>query len=150
MTVTFESLPVELIADILGELDLNSLITLSCLSRLLHNIASDSSLNPWRRPILRALTSGQYEDSLRHLSVRRTVPRINWVEILTLAHPSFILLDATLPNLKATEWEECFHRRFLPGWRKWKKDGTWKAAYLTSVLSCNCIQPASPDVNDLD
>jgi hypothetical protein len=144
MTVTFESLPVELIADILGELDLNSLITLSNLSRRLHNIASDSFLNPWRRPILRALRSGQYEDSLRHLSVRRTVPRLNWVEILTLAHPAFILLDATLPNLKATEWEECFNRRFLPGWRKWKKDETWRAAYLKSALSCNCIHPASP------
>lgn len=136
MSVTFESLPVELIADILAELDLESLITLSYLSRRLHNIASDSSLNPWRRPILRTLRSGQYEDSLKHLSVRSTVPRQNWVEILTLAFPSFILFDATLPNLKVSDWEECFKRRFLPGWRKWKKDGTWKAVYLKSVLPC--------------
>jgi len=134
MMVTFESLPVELIADILGELDLESLITLSCLSRRLRDIASDPSLNPWRRPILRTLGSGQYEDSLKHLSVRCTVPRQNWVEVLTLAHPSFILFEATLPNLKIIEWEECFNRRFLPGWRKWKKDGTWKAAYLKSVF----------------
>lgn len=133
VTRTFESLPVELIADILGELDLESLITLSYLSRRLHDIASDSSLNPWRRPILRTLRSGHYEDCLRHLSVRRTVPRQNWVEVLTLAYPSFILFEATLPNLKMTEWEECFSRRFLPGLRKWKKDGTWKAAYLKSV-----------------
>ena len=132
--MTFESLPVELIADILGELDLKSLITLSYLSRRLHDIASDSSLNPWRRPILRTLRSGHYEDCLRHLSVRRIVPRQNWVEVLTLAYPSFILFEATLPNLKMFEWEECFNRRFLPGLRKWKKDGTWKAAYLKSVL----------------
>lgn len=132
-TVTFESLPVELIADILGELDLKSLITLSYLSRRLYDIASDSSLNPWRRPILRALRSGQYEDNLRHLSVRRTVPRQNWVEVLILADPSFILFEATLPNLKMSEWEECFNRRFLPGWRKWKKDTTWKGVYLKSV-----------------
>jgi F-box domain len=141
MTVTFESLPVELIADILGELDLQSLITLSYLSRRLYNIASDSSLNPWRRPILRTLRSGQYEDSLRHLSVRRTVPRQNWVEVLTLAHPLFILFEATLPNLKMSEWEECFNRRFLPGWRKWKKDGTWKSVFLKLVLLCVAYVP---------
>lgn len=130
--VTFESLPVELIAEVLGELDLESLIKLSHLSRRLHHIASDSSLNPWRRPILRNLRSAIYEDALKHLSVRSTVPRQNWIEILSLAHPSFILYEATLPNLKAVEWEECFNRRFLPGWRKWKKDGTWKELFLKS------------------
>jgi hypothetical protein len=150
MTVTFESLPVELIADILGELDLKSLIILSYLSRRLHDIASDSSLNPWRGPILRTLRSGHYEDSLRHLSVRRTVPRQNWVEVLTLAYPSFILFEATLPNLKVTEWEECFNRRFLPGWRKWKKDGTWKGAYLKLVLlSVGVCLPSSEYDTDL-
>lgn len=44
----FESLPVELIAEILGELDLTSLILVSYLSRRLHAIASDPSLNPWK------------------------------------------------------------------------------------------------------
>ncbi|KAF9464878.1 hypothetical protein BDZ94DRAFT_1215690 [Collybia nuda] len=126
----FESLPVELIADILGELDLESLIKLSYLSRRLHDIASDSSLNPWRRPILRNLYSSNYEESLKHLSVRLTVPRQNWIEVLSLARPSYILFEATLPHLKDVEWEECFNRRFLPGWRKWKKDGSWKEVYL--------------------
>ena len=140
-TMNFESLPVELIADILGELDLESLIVLSYLSRRLHDIASDSSLNPWRRPILRSLYSGQYKDSLKHLSVRLTVPRQNWIEVLTLARPTFILFEATLPNLKNSEWEECFSRRFLPGWRKWKKDGTWKEAYLKSVLPVSVYIP---------
>ena len=130
MQTTFESLPVELIADILSELDLESLIKSSYLSRRLHHIASDSSLNPWRRPILRNLRSSSYEASLKHLSVRLTVPRQNWVEILSIARPSWLLHEATLPNLKAVEWEECFNRRFLPGWRKWKKDSSWKEAFL--------------------
>ncbi len=134
MTVTFESLPVELIAEILGELDLESLIKASYLSRRLLTITSDSSLNPWRRPILRNLRSTTYEDCLRHLSVRQTVPRQNWIEILSLARPSFILFDATLPNLKAADWEECFNRRFLPGWKKWKKDGvSWREAFIKFV-----------------
>lgn len=133
--MSFESLPVELIADILGELDLESLIKLSYLSRRLHDIASDSSLNPWRRPILRNLHSPKYEESLKNLSVRLTVPRQNWIEILSLASPSFILYEATLPNLRSAEWEECFNRRFLPGWRKWRKDGSWKEVYLRSAPS---------------
>lgn len=133
----FESLPVELIAEILGELDITSLITVSYLSRRLHNITSDSSLNPWRKPILRNLRTcrdAPYEPCLRHLSVRHTVPRQNWVEIMTLARAEWLLFEATLPNLKEVEWEECFNRRFLPGWRKWKKDGTWKQAFLKCVL----------------
>ncbi|KAI0082367.1 hypothetical protein K474DRAFT_1702890 [Panus rudis PR-1116 ss-1] len=131
---SFDALPVELIADILGELDLSSLITVSYLSRRLHAIASDSSLNPWRRPILRNLVQSSqdipYEECMRHLSVRHTVPRQNWVEILTMAKAEWLLFEATLPNLKAAEWEEAFKRRFLPGWQKWKKDGTWRGAFM--------------------
>lgn len=130
----FESLPVELIAEILGELDLASLILVSYLSRRLHAIASDPSLNPWRRPILRNLqiTSGApYERCLKTLSVRHTVPRHNWVEIISLARAEWLLFEATLPRLNEWEWEECFSRRFLPGWKKWKKeDSSWQAAFL--------------------
>ncbi|EGO27653.1 hypothetical protein SERLADRAFT_367218 [Serpula lacrymans var. lacrymans S7.9] len=130
MTTTFESLPVELIAEILSELDLASLIEVSYLSRRLRFIASDSSLNPWRRPIIRNLYNLDYENCLKHLSVRTIVPRQNWIEVLSLATPSFLLFDATLPNLRAVEWEECFRRRFLPGWTKWKKDSSWREAFL--------------------
>ena len=129
----FLTLPVELIADILSELDLESLIKISYLSRRLHDIVSDSSLNPWRKPILRSLYSENGESALKHLSVRRIVPRHNFIEILSLASPTFILHEATLPNLKSEEWEECFYRRFLPGWRKWHRDGSWKATYLECV-----------------
>lgn len=129
----FESLPVELIAEILGELDLESLITVSYLSRRLHSIASDSSLNPWRRPILRNLLQHPdvpYESCLSHLSVRSTVPRQNWIEIMSLGRAEWLLLEATPPHLKEAEWEECFRRRFLPGWQKWKKDGTtWRSTF---------------------
>jgi hypothetical protein len=135
----FESLPVELIAEILGELDLASLITVSYLSHRLHLIASDPSLNPWRRPILRNLQADpgvSYEGCLRTLSVRHTVPRHNWVEIISLARAEWLLFEVTLPHLKETEWEECFKRRFLPGWRKWKKEeATWQGTFLKCVAA---------------
>lgn len=130
-----ESLPVELIADILGELDLRSLIIVSYLSRRLHVVASDSSLNPWRRPILRSLLippEAPYDPCLGTLSVRTTVPRQNWIEIMSLARADWLLFHATPAHLKEAEWEECFKRRFLPSWSKWKKeDGTWKSAFRT-------------------
>ncbi|EPQ59108.1 hypothetical protein GLOTRDRAFT_32965 [Gloeophyllum trabeum ATCC 11539] len=128
-SATFESLPVELIAEILSELDLQSLVTASYLSRRLNQIVSDPSLNPWRRPISRNLQSGEYEDCLKHLSVRSVVPRQNWVEIFSLARSSYLLFESTSPNLRSEEWEECFKRRFLPSWVKWKKDCSWREAY---------------------
>ena len=135
MVITFEYLPVELIADILSELDLVSLITVSGLSRRIHSIASDSSLNPWRKPILRNLRDGNYEPSFNSLLVRYIVPRQNWVEIMSLAKADFLLFRATLPNLMAREWEECFRKRFLPGWCKWRKDGMqWKEAFMKCVF----------------
>ncbi|OCH95999.1 hypothetical protein OBBRIDRAFT_809530 [Obba rivulosa] len=129
---SFESLPVELIADILSELDLESLITVSYLSHRLHAICSDSSLNPWRRPILRNLrdSNSEYELLLRHLCFRTTVPRQNWLEILSIAKPSYLLFEASLPNLRESEWEEAFRRRFIPGWKRHRKDGSWRAAFL--------------------
>ncbi|KAL1946489.1 hypothetical protein VTO73DRAFT_14593 [Trametes versicolor] len=132
MATPLEYLPVELVADILGELDIASLITVSCLSRRLRAVASEPSLNPWRQPILRNLLDPNevYEPALKHLSVRQTVPRQNWVEILALGKAEYLLFGMTLPNLKEAEWEECFRRRFLPGWIKWKKDASWKETFL--------------------
>ncbi|KAF8914200.1 hypothetical protein CPB84DRAFT_1840934 [Gymnopilus junonius] len=140
----FEHLPVDLIAEILGELDLESLIQMSYISKRFHLIASDTSLNPWRKPIMRNLRANSYGPALKHLSVRLTVPRQNWIDLLALAKPSFILFDATLPNLRAAEWEESFKRRFLPSWEKWKKETSWKEAFFKvlhrvwhrSVTSC--------------
>ncbi|KAH0839826.1 hypothetical protein J3R83DRAFT_773 [Lanmaoa asiatica] len=128
--ITLQTLPVELLTDIFSELDLDSLIMVSCLSRRLRAVTADASLNPWRRPILRNLRRCAYEKSLFHLSVHSTVPRQNWIEILTFASPSFLLFDSTLPNLKSSEWEECFRRRFLPGWTKWKKYNSWRETFM--------------------
>ncbi|KAJ7498687.1 hypothetical protein FB451DRAFT_1202719 [Mycena latifolia] len=124
-----ESLPVELIAKIIGELDIPDVIKMSQLSRRLKLVASDAVLNVWRFPILRHLHSNEYE-ALKNLSVYMSVPRHNWVAILALGRASFILFEATLPNLKEAEWEEAFKTRFLPSWKRWRKDGTWKAAFL--------------------
>jgi hypothetical protein len=112
MTVSLESLPVELIADIMSELDLESIIALSYLSKRLHSVASNPSLNPWRLPILRNLRSphGTYERYMKHLAVRSTVPRSNWIDILSLAQSRYILFESTMPNLMEAEWEECFKR----------------------------------------
>ncbi|KAF8559184.1 hypothetical protein OG21DRAFT_1403684 [Imleria badia] len=130
-SITLQTLPVELLAEIFSELDLDSLIVISCLSRRLRAVTADSSLNPWRRPILRNLhLERAYEKSLFHLSVRSIVPRQNWIEILTFASPSFLLFDSTLPNLKSSEWEECFCRRFLPGWTKWKNGNSWRETFM--------------------
>ena len=129
----FERLPVDLIAEILGALDLDSLIQMSYVSKRFYLVASEPSLNPWRKPVMRNLRSHSYDPALKHLSVRTTVPRQNWIDILALASPSFILFEATLPNLKASEWEECFKRRFLPSWEKWKKETSWKEAFLKCV-----------------
>ncbi|ETW84135.1 hypothetical protein HETIRDRAFT_311797 [Heterobasidion irregulare TC 32-1] len=140
MALTLESLPVELITAIMEELDVESLVMVSYLSHRLHTIASDPSLNPWRVPIIRNLTSGTYEECMKHLSVRSTVPRQNWIEILSIARPAFLLFEATLPNLKEDVWKECFKRRFLPGWQKWKRDSSWREASL--LLTCFLGSPS--------
>jgi hypothetical protein len=135
MPITLESLPVEPITAILEELDLASLVIVSSLSRRLHSIASDRSLNPWRTPILRNLHRGTYERSLRHLSVLTMVPRQNWIDILSRAQPRFLLFEATLPNVKEADWQECFRRRFLPGWQKWKRESSWQETFKKYVYA---------------
>ncbi|THH11905.1 hypothetical protein EW145_g329 [Phellinidium pouzarii] len=140
----FEALPVELIAEILSALDLATLITVSCLSRRLREISSDTALNPWKGPIAHNLRNkdGEYESCLAHLTAR--TPRANWVDILSAARAEFILFSASIPSLPDSDYDECFRRRFLPSWTKWKKDGRWKEAFLKvlyrvwhrSVTSC--------------
>lgn len=154
MNLTLETLPVELVADVLSELDIASLIVVSGLSRRLRTVVSDvsgrfldytsllilinwlhkPSLNPWRRAMFESLQSEIPDPHLVNLSVRNIVPRQNWIEVFSKARPEWILYQATLPNLKDAEWEECFSRRFLPGWKKWKKEGKWKPAFLAYVL----------------
>lgn len=106
----------------------------SGLSRRLREIISDPALNPWRRPILRILNRGEYGAGLANLSLRMIVPKYNWIEIMSKAHPEFLLFEATIPNLNEHEWEECFRRRFLPGWAYWKKGSNWRVAFHKYVL----------------
>lgn len=129
-----ESLPVELIADILSETDVPSLIIASRVSRRLRHITLDAGLDPWRRPIIRNLRAGIYDRSLDHLSGH--ISRRTWIEIISTAAADYVLFEATLPHLKESEWEECFRRRFLPGWIRWKKASSWRAAFQKSVFSC--------------
>lgn len=133
--MNFDGLPVELVVSVLEELDLNSLVTVSTLSRRLRQIISDPFLNPWRQPIARILANGSCADEplLRHIAERSTFPRQNAVDILTLAPASFILFDFTSPNLKQADWELIFRKRFLPGWVKWKRDLSWREVYKRCV-----------------
>ncbi|KAF7332273.1 hypothetical protein MKEN_00108500 [Mycena kentingensis (nom. inval.)] len=127
-----ESLPVDLIAQIVGELPLLDVIKMSQLSRHLKLIASDDTLNVWRRPILRAVRTNS-DQALKNLSVYTCVPRHNWITVLATAKAHFILFDLTLPNLKHAEWEEAFRRRFLPSWVALKQAKTWKEAFLSML-----------------
>lgn len=81
--------------------------------------------------MLNGLQGEEPDVSLTNLSVRNIVPRQNWVEVLVRAKPEWILFEATLPSLKEAEWEECFSRRFLPNWKKWRKEGRWRQAFLS-------------------
>jgi hypothetical protein len=83
--------------------------------------------------MIESLQTNDLDPHLITLSVRNVVPRQNWIEVFAIARPEWVLYQTTLPNLTDAEWEECFSRRFLPGWRKWKKDGKWKPAFLTCV-----------------
>lgn len=123
------SLPVELIAYIFSDLDIPSLRSCSELCSYLRAVVSDPLLNPWRGPILRAL-SEHTPSELKTLSVLSTVPRTNWLEILCYASPEFLLFETTLPNLSDEQYKTAFRRRFLPSWAKIRKAGPWREAFL--------------------
>lgn len=110
-------LPVETIADLISLLNVREIIVVSQVSRHLRFICQDPLLNPWRRPILRLLMSQGNLDALKNLSVYSVVPRQNFIEILSLAPPHFILMEVTPPHLKKDQWSEVLARRFLPSWR---------------------------------
>ena len=140
MASRFESLPVELIADILGELDIQSLLVASWLSRRLRLIVGDASMNPWRRPILRILraedTEAGYCHVLHILGSLPTLPTHNWIDIHTMARPDFLIFEASPPPLPDSHWEECYKRRFLPGWMQWRrKEEPYRKLFHKCVLT---------------
>lgn len=83
--------------------------------------------------MLSAIEAAEPARCLTNLSVRNIVPPQNWVEVLVKAKPEWILFSATLPNLKESEWEECFSRRFPPSWKRWRKEGRWRQAFLSTI-----------------
>ena len=112
---------------------------MSGLSCRLREIVSDPALNPWRRSILRRLHRGEYGTSLANLGLRMIVPKHNWIEIASKAHPEFLLFEASVPNLNEHEWGESFRRRFLPSWAYWKKGASWRTAFHKYVKGENIL-----------
>ena len=125
--------PVELVAEILSELDVPDLIHASQVSRGMRAVVADAALNPWRRAVKRALRAGAYS-ALRPLNGCTAVPEQTWIEILAVAPAPVVLFDACIPRLAAADWADAFARRFLPAWRRWKRDASWKEVYLRSAL----------------
>ncbi|EJD53959.1 hypothetical protein AURDEDRAFT_80661 [Auricularia subglabra TFB-10046 SS5] len=131
----FDSLPVELVAQIVAELDVQSVIVASSISRRLRAVCTDVSLNPWRKPILAAL-HGDSHDALRHLCVYSSVPRQNFVEILSRAPTAVILFSIVIPKLSDAEWREAAMLRFLPGFlAKWRRPGVpWREVFMRAMF----------------
>jgi hypothetical protein len=114
-------IPLELIADILAQLDLLSLLSASRVCRQLAAICRDPLLNPWRSRIEQVLKDEAPDDEfklLQNLSCLQCIPRRNWFLLLTVASPEFLLFN-DVPLLNDDIYEEAFKTRFLPSWAKW-------------------------------
>lgn len=130
-----EGLPAELIADILSHLEIHDLIRLSNVSRTLRIVLSDANLNPWRAPLLRLLDRQTAPSVLANISDSVNVfPSANWTIILSRSDPRFLLYECVIPHLAENEWQTAFETRFLPSWKKWKKeDMKWREAFLRTL-----------------
>ncbi|KAG9016824.1 hypothetical protein FRB93_009353 [Tulasnella sp. JGI-2019a] len=135
MSINLYLIPVETLADIFSLLSIPEIVVVSRVSRHLRLICQDPLLNPWRRPIIRLLRSDQSLDALKTLSVHSVVPRQNFVEILCLASPHFILLGATLPHLTIDQWHEVLNRRFLPSWGIGRHTTNPREQYMRTLWS---------------
>ncbi|KIO32846.1 hypothetical protein M407DRAFT_18309 [Tulasnella calospora MUT 4182] len=112
-------LPVEILSDILTQLPIPSIVAASQISRYFRRICQDPLLNPWRPVILATLTDPDHSDlsCLVTLSEHGAMPRQNFIDVLSLAPPHFLLFEVTLPTLPDYYWDEAINRRFLPSWR---------------------------------
>lgn len=112
-------LPVEILSDILAQLPIPSIIAASQISRYFRRICQDPLLNPWRPVIIATLTDPDLTNLtwLTTLGEHGAMPRQNFIDILALAPPHFLLLEVTLPTLPDYYWDEAINRRFLPSWR---------------------------------
>lgn len=140
-STSINNLPVELLARVFGLLELHQLLAVAQTCRFWRAVCLDPLLNPFRGPIAQILEgkSQLYSDKtdgmryLRTLSTFQWVPSRNWVEILAMAPPHFILFECNVPNLSEEQWEEAFRLRFPPSWTKWRRDGRWRATFLKSI-----------------
>jgi hypothetical protein len=138
MQATLTKLPTELVADILAFVDLYTLLQVSQTSKFLASVCGDGFLNPWKDPLIKSLlrNTAASEDEqrlLRHLGCYSRIPRQNWLHILSLAAPDFILFN-DIPWLPDEIWHQAFMMRFLPSWTRWKRSQSWKRTFLLSVL----------------
>lgn len=54
-----------------------------------------------------------------------------FLDVLTRAKPKWILERLEMGHWTESTWQEAYERRFLPGWRSFKKeDDTWRAVFL--------------------
>ncbi|KAJ9095308.1 hypothetical protein QFC21_005674 [Naganishia friedmannii] len=144
---TLETLPLELISQILTYLPLNSLLPLSTLSRTLLFISSDPTVTPFPASITQELDAGPpYSRELEVLGTYSHIPRSCFIQILVRASPEWVLDSMVIPGgITTSEWRECFERRFLPSWKRYKfrnhhhhvtpspdgkGDHTWRATFL--------------------
>jgi hypothetical protein len=136
LSVNSEGLPAELVADILSYLEVQDLFRLTTTSRTLRVVLADANLNPWRAPLLRLLDLQTSPSILANISdFRHVFPDANWTIILSRSDPRFLLYQCVLPRLTDSKWQVAFEARFLPSWKKWKKENmTWREAFLRLVL----------------
>lgn len=128
-------LPAELVADILSYLDIADLLHLSTMSRTLRAILSNHNLNPWRNPLTHLLDRQTHPSILANISSYALIfPKANWITILTRSDPRFLLYECVIPHISDSDWQTAFEARFLPSWRRWKKDNfPWKSAFLRAL-----------------
>ena len=98
-----------------------------------------SHLSPWPQAIRRSLLAGPpYPHLLGVLpSLRCFLPSDDgrlFVDLLVRARPRWILERLEMGHWKDLIWKEAFDKRFLPGWKAFKKEGdSWRAIFLRQV-----------------
>ncbi|KAJ9112667.1 hypothetical protein QFC22_006169 [Naganishia vaughanmartiniae] len=138
---TLETLPLELISQILSYLPLSSLLPLSTLSRTFQFISSDPTVTPFPTAIAREIDLGPpYTRELEVLGTYSHIPRGAFIQVLVRAAPEWVLDNMVIPvGMTTLEWRECFEQRFLPSWKRFKfrnhtsssnGEHSWRAAFL--------------------
>lgn len=128
----FTQLPPDILADIMSHLEILDLTHLSVLSQTLRTVLSDSNLNPWRLPLSTLLACNTSPSVLASIAVyQQVIPPDNWIMILSRTDSQFLLYKCELPRLSENIWQAAFEARYLPSWKKWKRERMkWREAFL--------------------